>query len=311
MKPNTPATAAPVAVAAPKKSALKTNLMNMGIGGFSGTVALSMLYPIESVKTIIQMKSESTQKSTLMSVFRERARTEGLGTLYKGLPAACCRQFFFAALRIGLYFNYSDYLKSKQHKANLTMLESTIGSLICGAIGISAVMPFDVIFVRFQAENALPVEQRRGYTSLGNAMTRIIREEGAGTLWRGIIPAIGRAMALNLGMLVPYDKCKSMLAPYLGMTRTNYLISAAIAGFGASFCSLPFDNAKVKMQKMKPVNGKMPYAGLFDCMAKTMKNEGPKGLWAGFIPFYAVIAPHSMLTLLFSDALRSILHVSH
>ena len=308
MKPT--ATVTPPAPAAAPVSALKKTLMNIGIGGTAGTIAISTVYPLETVKTIIQMQSEAGSKATFAKVVKERAGTEGLGTLYRGLPAACCRQFFFASLRIGLFYNYSDYIKSSKHRP-MTLLESTIGSLATGAIGISAVMPFDVIFVRFQADTAVPVAQRRGYTSLGNAMSRIIKEEGAGTLWRGIIPAIGRAMALNLGMLVPYEKCKAFFQPTLGYTRTNYLLSSAIAGFGASFCSLPFDNAKVKMQKMKAgPDGKMPYKGLFDCMVKTAKKEGVRGLWAGFLPFYAVIAPHSMLTLIISDALRVLLGVS-
>ena len=49
-----------------------------------------------------------------------------------------------------------------------------------------------------------------------------------------------------------------------------YDVSAsAVAGFLASFFSLPFDNAKTKMQKMKKgADGKFPYANIFDAMGK-------------------------------------------
>jgi hypothetical protein len=40
-----------------------------------------------------------------------------------------------------------------------------------------------------------------------------------------------------------------------------------MAGFLASFLSLPFDNAKTRMQKMKAgPDGKMPYANIFDAI---------------------------------------------
>lgn len=296
----------------PTQSKLGRNLANMGVGGISGTFALTFVYPLETVKTMIQMQSEAGQSTSFGKILKQRIQSKNLMSLYKGMPAAWCRQFFFASLRIGLYYNYSDYLLAKQKKTSLSALESTLGSLAAGAIGISAVMPFDVIFVRFQAENVLPPAQRRGYTSLGNAMTRIIREEGPTTLWRGIIPAIGRAMSLNLGMLVPFDMCKKLLAPYFGLTKTNVLLSSAVAGLGASFCSLPFDNAKVKMQSMKAAaDGKMKYSGLLDCMVKTVRNEGLFKLWVGFLPFYAVIGPHSMLTLIFNDAIKSLLGMNH
>ncbi len=286
-------------------------MLNMAIGGTAGTIALGTVYPMESIKTIIQLKSEMKEKATIRSVFAERVKAEGVGCLYRGLPAALMRQFFFAAIRLGLYFNIADYIKAKQNKPALSLLESTVTALGAAAVGISSVMPFDVIFVRFQAENAIPKEQRRGYTGLFNALSRIAKEEGTATLWRGVAPAIARGMALNFGMLVPYDKCKAFLAPYFGYTRKNYLLSSAIAGLAASFCSLPFDNMKVRLQRMKlNPDGTKPYKGVIDCFAKCAKNEGVRSWWAGFLPFYFVIGSHSMLALLISDALRILLGVS-
>ena len=34
--------------------------------------------------------------------------------------------------------------------------------------------------------------------------------------------------------------------------------------------SLPFDNVKTKLQKMKAVNGVYPYAGVIDCLSKVI-----------------------------------------
>ena len=60
------------------------------------------------------------------------------------------------------------------------------------------------------------------------------------------------------------------------------------------------------MQKMKPdVNGVVPYKNIFDCMQKTLSNEGVTGLWVGYPTFYFRIAPHVMITLLINDALNS------
>ena len=55
----------------------------------------------------------------------------------------------------------------------------------------------------------------------------------------------------------------------------NIFISAsAIAGFFASFLSLPFDNAKTKMQKMKPnAEGILPYKNIFDALRKVMEKN--------------------------------------
>lgn len=294
-----------------EQSNLVKTLSNIGIGGTSGTLAMFVVYPIDSLKTLIQMKSEAGLDSSITGVLRERMRTEGLRTLYRGIITSIYRQFVFASLRLGIYFSYSDYLKKKLNKPALSLLESSAGSLVAGAAATMAIMPIDMVYVRFQVENSLPVDQRRNYKSFSNALSRIVREEGVTTLWRGIFPAVCRGMALNLGMLVPYEACKNLLARYIGWNKKNYMLSSIVAGASAAVCCLPFDNAKVKMQKMKPgPDGKMPYKGLLDCFSKTVRKEGVLRLWAGLLPLYMVIAPHAMLTLVINDGLRILFGLS-
>lgn len=75
-----------------------------------------------------------------------------------------------------------------------------------------------------------------------------------------------------------------------------------VAGFLSSFCSLPFDNAKTKLQKMKKgPDGTFPYKNIFDAMGKTIKNEGFTHLWVGYPTFYLRIAPHVCITLILQD----------
>lgn len=62
-----------------------------------------------------------------------------------------------------------------------------------------------------QADHSLPEAQRRRYRGVGDAFLRIVREEGMLGLYRGVGPTIGRAMALNMGMLASNDEVNSRL----------------------------------------------------------------------------------------------------
>lgn len=53
-----------------------------------------------------------------------------------------------------------------------------------------------------------------------SAISRIAKEEGVATLWRGSIPTVLRAMSLNLGMLGPYDEVKDRLNKYTNTKDT-------------------------------------------------------------------------------------------
>lgn len=99
------------------------------------------------------------------------------------------------------------------------------------------------------------------------------------------------------------------------MTRLNSpetlsirLYASLISGFLSSFVSLPFDNAKTKIQKMKqdPVTKAFPYKNIFDAMQKTITNEGVSKLWVGFPTFYFRIAPHVCITLITQDFLTDL-----
>ncbi len=80
--------------------------------------------------------------------------------------------------------------------------------------------------------------------------------------------------------------------------------ASLISGFLSSFVSLPFDNAKTKMQKMKKLpDGIFPYKNIFHTMTKTIKVEGFTHLWVGFPTFYFRIAPHVCITLITQDYL--------
>ena len=162
-----------------------------------------------------------------------------------------------------------------------------------------------------QHDSTLPPDQRRGYTNVFQATNLIIKQEGIVGLWRGCTPTVMRAMALNLGMLAPYDQFKEQLSKqhYIQLSQQQQrLTSSAGAGFLAALLSLPFDNAKTKMQKMAKVNNQYPYRNICHCMIKTAQAEGVVGLWVGFPTYYVRIAPHAMITLLVQDFLTNSLH---
>ena len=72
--------------------------------------------------------------------------------------------------------------------------------------------------------------------------------------------------------------------------------------------SLPFDNAKTKLQKQVPdENGKLPYKNIFDAMKKTITLEGPTKLWVGLPTFIVRIAPHVMITFVLAEKLKKLL----
>ena len=81
-------------------------------------------------------------------------------------------------------------------------------------------------------------------------------------MWNGASPTILRAMSLNVAQLVTYEEAKEKLTKVYGKDH-NYAImftASMLSAVVTSTASLPFDNIKTKLQKMKRLpDGTMPY----------------------------------------------------
>merc|ERR1711972_691634 len=144
------------------------------------------------------------------------------------------------------------------------------------------------------------------YRGVGHALTSIAKNEGPAALYSGAVPTATRAMALNFGMLAFNAQGKEMLQAAGAPETVQVFGASAIAGFFASFFSLPFDFVKTQVQKMKPdpVTGEVPFKGPVDCAAKQLKAGGLLRLWAGFPTYYAKMAPQIGIILIMQDQIR-------
>ena len=117
-------------------------------------------------------------------------------------------------------------------------------------------------------------------------------------------------MSLNVAMLVTYDETKERLTARFGKDRPKQIMFAAsmLSACATSTASLPFDNIKTKLQKMKKLpDGTFPYSGFVDCATKTAAREGITGFWAGLPTYYFRVGPHAIITLLASEYLRKVM----
>lgn len=291
---------------APQTTSTTDKLLGFVIGGLSGMTSTCIIQPVDMVKVRIQVMSETLGKGSRVGpvvVIKDMlGNGKGIRQFYKGLDSALVRQITYTTTRMGIYKTLFNNYKLKHGEVPF-LVKSCFG-LSAGFIGSLTGNPADLILIRLQSDPTLPEAQRRNYKNFGDAFTRIVREEGVATLWKGATPTVVRAMSLNLGMLGPFDEFKERLNKFYGTKDTlqTRMMASGMAGFLCSFLSLPFDNAKTKMQRMAlGPDGKYPYKNIFDAIGKTIKLEGFTKMWVGFPTFYFRIAPHAMLTLMFQD----------
>ena len=280
-------------------------------GGLSGMFATTCIQPIDMIKVRLQLASEGIRtgpKPTALGVTREIIAGNVLN-LYTGLSAGLARQAIYTTGRMGFFDTFQDMLSARHRGSEITFVERASAGIAAGGLAAMLGNPADVALIRMQSDGLKPSAQRANYTSVLNALRRIVASEGLSTLWAGAFPTIIRAMAVNFGQLTFFAESKSQLRKYApSMSDAPRTFSAAaIAGFFASFFSLPFDFIKTRLQKQqKGPDGKYLYNGLADCARQVIRKEGWMRVYRGFGTYYMRVSPHVMITMIAADYLKLI-----
>lgn len=268
--------------------------------------ATCFVQPLDLVKNRMQLAGAEGKRVTSAGVIAQVVKSEGVFALYTGLSAGLLRQASYTTVRMGVYTSLIDYLSVDGKTSFLVQLSS---GLAAGATGAFIGTPAEVSLIRMTADGRLPPEQRRNYKNVFNALSRIVREEGVRALWTGCTPTIGRAMVVNMCQLASYSQAKQRLKATGYFTEGIFLhfCASMISGLVTTAASMPVDIAKTRLQNMKVgPDGVAQYKGTFDVLLKVVKNEGFFSLWRGFIPYYARLGPHTVLTFIILEQLNSL-----
>ncbi|EEF39707.1 mitochondrial dicarboxylate carrier protein, putative [Ricinus communis] len=236
-------------------------------------------------------------------------QSEGVAALFSGVSATLLRQTLYSTTRMGLY----DILKQKwtdQDSGSMPLVKKIVAGLISGGVGAAVGNPADVAMVRMQADGRLPIDQRRNYKSVVDALTQMSKQEGIASLWRGSGLTVNRAMIVTASQLASYDQIKEMILEK-GLMRDGigtHVTASFAAGFVAAVASNPIDVIKTRIMNMKVEAGaKPPYKGALDCAMKTVKAEGPMALYKGFIPTISRQGPFTVVLFVTLEQVRKLL----
>ena len=270
------------------------------IGGSSGMVATVCIQPIDMLKVRLQLFGEGVHggvRPTPFTVAKDVVAQGGVLSLYNGLSAGLLRQVVYGTARLGFFFTFEDVLRRRAERTNTNygFKERALAGLSAGGLGALIGNPTEVALIRMQSDGLRPRMERANYRSVFDALSRIVKNEGVSTLWRGGKPTVVRAMSTNFGQLAFFSEAKYQLQAHSTISDHNQTLAAsAIAGFFAAFFSLPFDFIKTRLQKQTRLpNGAMLYSGMLDCFLKVAKAEGVLRFYRGFTTYFFRIAPHS------------------
>lgn len=265
----------------------------------SCSIADSLCLPLDFLKVRMQLQNElvssGAPKLSVLEMTTTIARNEGLSAFYTGLPVAVMRQASYGGLSFASYPHIRDSLSSGKG-ADAPLWARICAGGVAGAAASVLANPTDVVKVRLQADGRLATSggQPR-YTGTLDAFAQVLRKEGVRALWKGTLPNVQRATAVNGCGIAAYDHSKQVAKNLLGEgdSLAARFIAALTGGVVTSVAGTPFDVLKTRM--MNQPAGKPLYASTWECAAATVRVEGFFALWKGLLPVYCRQAPFNLL----------------
>ncbi|KAL2159600.1 hypothetical protein VTH06DRAFT_2169 [Thermothelomyces fergusii] len=278
-------------------------------GGIAACGAVTATHPFETVKIRMQLQGELQDKGHQPHHYRGPihgvsviVRNEGLRGIYRGIGCAYVYQVLLNGCRLGFYEPMRHALSTLVFGDGKT--QSLGVNMFCGAasgiLGAAAGSPFFLVKTRLQSFSPfLPVGTQHRYRNALDGLAQIYRSEGVRGLYRGVGAAMIRTGFGSSVQLPTYFFAKRRLMRHLGMEEGAplHLTSSTISGFVVCVVMHPPDTI---MSRMYNQNGNL-YAGVFDCLAKTVRTEGFFAIYKGFLPHLARILPHTILTLTLAE----------
>jgi len=250
-------------------------------GTLTGFIEAVICYPTEFVKTQLQLQSKSNPEyKGILDCGMKTVQKNGPLGLYRGaLPLVIGSSGKQAARWTGFTTVSNQF---KDEKGDISMIARSFSGA-CGGVSeaLLAVTPIETLKTR------VTDDMRRGtgnYSGSLDAVVKIMKSEGPGGLYRGLLPTIGKQSVNQavrfpvqfyaLTMMVGNDKSMHKHPLYNGA-------AGAIAGAVSVLVTMPQDVVKSRMQGEEAAK---LYKGTLDCAQQILKKEGPMFFYSGTWP---------------------------
>ncbi|XP_037083269.1 peroxisomal membrane protein PMP34-like isoform X2 [Pollicipes pollicipes] len=218
------------------------------------SVAMSLTYPLDTVRTRLQLE-EGRRAAPTAVLLVQLARQEGITSLYRGIVPVI--QSLFSSNFVYFYtFHGLKRLVVGEQSAPKDLLMA----MTAGCVNVLLTNPLWVANTRMKMEGVAELSERvrgqarppasRRYRSLADGVRRIATEEGTGALYNGLTPSL--MLTSNPAVqFVAYEAAKrylERLKPGVPLSATTVFVVGAACKALATIITYPLQMVQAKLR---------------------------------------------------------------
>jgi len=196
----------------PKQDFGKFFLVNLASGGMAAAGSLTIVYPLDYARTRLASDVGSGKKTFngLGDCIVKTAKGPGgFMSLYNGFGVSVVGIIGYRGIQLGCFDTIAGINPYKDDSGALGFISTFVAAQTAITVGAGGTYPFDTIRRRLQMQSEKPPEEQL-YKGTIDCFTKMSKEEGMGSLYKGFVANIFRSIGGAL-VLVIYDRSKRYL----------------------------------------------------------------------------------------------------
>ncbi|KAI0015047.1 mitochondrial carrier [Xylariomycetidae sp. FL0641] len=296
---------------------------NLIAGGGAGMMEALVCHPLDTIKVRMQLSRRARQpgapKRGFIRTGTEIVKRETPLGLYKGLGAVLTGIVPKMAIRFTSFEAYKQLLANPE-----TRTVSGGGTFVAGlAAGVTeavaVVTPMEVVKIRLQAQHhsmADPLDVPK-YRNAAHACYTVVKEEGAGALYRGVsLTALrqGSNQAVNFTAYTYFKEALLRHQPDLPagaqLPSWQTTVIGLVSGAMGPLSNAPIDTIKTRLQKTPAEEGVSALQRISAIARDMFRQEGFHAFYKGITPRIMRVAPGQAVTFTVYEYLKDKLEKS-
>ncbi|KAH7918717.1 mitochondrial carrier [Leucogyrophana mollusca] len=264
--------------------------VNMAAGALAGITEHAVMFPIDSIKTRMQVfaTSPAAVYTGIGNAFTRISSTEGMRALWRGVSSVILGAGPAHAVHFGMYEAVKE-LAGGNEGGNQWVATSLAGA--SATIASDALMnPFDVIKQRMQVHQS-------EFRSVFTALRVVYRNEGLGAFYVSYPTTLTMSVPFTAVQFTVYEQIKRVLNPSGDYSPVTHMIGGGLAGGVAAGVTTPLDVAKTLLQTRGSSHDQeiRKVSGMVDAFRIIWRRDGLRGFGRGMSPRVLTHMPSNAL----------------
>ncbi|KAK7205129.1 mitochondrial carrier domain-containing protein [Myxozyma melibiosi] len=262
--------------ALPKNTTLASNLI---AGAFAGIMEHTVMYPVDAIKTRMQVVAiGGTSYTGISNAITRISANEGARALWRGITSVALG----AGPAHAVYFSVYEYTK-QVFGGNEGVGYHPIATSFAGACATTAsdalMNPFDVIKQRMQLAGSR-------FANIGACASSIYRTEGFSAFYISYPTTLMMNIPLTAINFTSYEALSKLMNPQRKYDPLTHCVAGGLAGAVAAAATTPLDVIKTFLQtKGTSTDAEIRHSrSLVDAARIIYKREGARGFMRGLKP---------------------------